>query len=123
MSPVVEEYTTAKLRRWTFGKLNPAPSSFLFRIVSLDWVGSAILLATITCLLLPLQWGDVKYPWNSGTIIGLFCAFAALVVVFVLYEWKLAGPTCVLPLRMFKNRTQVGACLAAFFLMFTMLVG
>ncbi len=122
MSPIVEEYTANKLRRWTGGRLNLAPSSFVFRVLSLDWVGSAILLATITCLLLPLQWGDVKYAWSSGPIIGLFCAFAALVIIFVLYEWKLAGPSCILPLRLFKNRTQVGACLAAFFLMFTMLV-
>lgn len=123
MLPAVEKYTTAKFRRWTLGKFAPAPSSFVFRFFSLDWTGSIVLLATITCLLLPLQWGANKYAWKSGVIIGLFCAFAALVIIFVLYEWKFAGPSCILPLRMFKNRTQVGACLAAFFLMFVMLVG
>ena len=50
-------------------------------------------------------------------------AFAALVVIFVLYEWKFAGASATLPLRLLKNRTQVGAILAAFFIMFVLLLG
>ncbi|ORY90322.1 hypothetical protein BCR35DRAFT_137873 [Leucosporidium creatinivorum] len=81
------------------------------------------MLATITCLLLPLQWGGNKYAWSDGVIIGTFVAFGVLVVIFTIVEWKFAGPTSILPLRYLKNRSQVGACLEAFFIMFTMLVG
>lgn len=61
--PMREEvalYTEAKLRRWTFGSLAPSRQSILFRLASLDWWGTALMLATITCLLLPLQWGGNK---------------------------------------------------------------
>lgn len=46
-----------------------------------------------------------------------------MVVVFVVWEWKLAGPTSILPLRLFKNRTQVGTALAAFFTFMSMIAG
>lgn len=62
-------------------------------------------------------------PWSHPIIIGTFCGFAGLVVAFVVWEWKFAGPTSILPLRFFRNRTQVGACLEAFFLMFVLLLG
>lgn len=53
-------YTEAKLRRWTFGTLNISRKSVFFRFAALDWMGTLLMLATITCLLLPLQWGGVK---------------------------------------------------------------
>ncbi|GAA5880175.1 hypothetical protein JCM8547_006579 [Rhodosporidiobolus lusitaniae] len=124
--PMVEEvavWTENKFRRWTFGKWVPARESLAFRIFALDYLGTVLMLGTIVCLLLPLQWGGEKYPWSSGTIGGLFGAFAALVVIMVLFEWKLAGPSRILPLHMFKDRTQIGACLIAFFVMLLMLNG
>ncbi|KAM0753699.1 MFS general substrate transporter, partial [Meredithblackwellia eburnea MCA 4105] len=116
-------YTEAKFRRWTFGKWVPRRGTFIFKLGVLDWIGTTLMLGTITLLLLPLQWGGNKYPWHSGVIIGTFVGFGALVVIFVIYEWKFAGETCILPLRFFRNRTQVGACIEAFFLMFIMLMG
>ncbi|SCZ91295.1 BZ3500_MvSof-1268-A1-R1_Chr1-2g01314 [Microbotryum saponariae] len=121
-SPEVIEFTTNKIRRWTFGKATFAPESFIFRLAAIDWLGTWLMLATITCLLLPLQWGGNKYGWRDPIIIGCFCAFAALVIIFVFVEWKVAGPTSILPLRFFRNRSQVGACLEAFCLMFCLLL-
>lgn len=43
---------------------------------SVDWLGSALALAMITCLLLALQWGGNNYPWGSES--GLLPAFKAL---------------------------------------------
>ncbi|KAI5476421.1 MFS transporter, partial [Pseudohyphozyma bogoriensis] len=120
--PIAEEileYTDGKWRRWTFGKFMPARGTFIYRLGILDWWGATLMLATITLLLLPLQWGGNEYP----EVIGLFCGFAAMVIIFAIYEWKFAGVTSILPLRFFKNRTQVGACLEAFMLMFIMLEG
>lgn len=115
-------YTEAKFKRYTFGKWKPAHTSIFFRLAVLDWVGSALMLATVTCLLLPLQWGGNKYAWSSGVVIGTFVTFGVLVVTFCVYEWRFAGETSILPLRFFRNRTQVGSCLSAFFLMFTLLL-
>ena len=116
-------YTESKIRRWTFGTLSPSPRSMLFRAFALDWWGATLMLGTITCLLLPLQWGGNKYAWTSGIVIGTFCAFGALVIIFVIVEWKFTGPSGILPLRFYKNRTQIGACLQSFFMMFCLLLG
>ncbi|GAA5917435.1 hypothetical protein JCM6882_008662 [Rhodosporidiobolus microsporus] len=119
----VAAYTENKFRRWTFGRWCPPRTSLWFRLFALDYLGTVLMLATITCLLLPLQWGGEKYAWSSGTIGGLFGAFAALFVIMVVFEWKFAGPSRLLPLDYFKDRTQVGACLIAFFVMLLLLVG
>ncbi|GAA5974356.1 hypothetical protein JCM11641_005232 [Rhodosporidiobolus odoratus] len=124
--PMAEEvalYTEGKFRRWTRGKWAPSRSSLAFRIFALDWIGTTLMLGTITCLLLPMQWGGTKYAWSSGIIGGLFGAFGALVIILVVFEWKLAGPSRILPLDYFMDRTQIGACLIAFFMMLVMLCG
>lgn len=43
-------------------------------------------------------------------------------IIVILFEWKFAGPTSILPLRLFRNRTQIGACLEAFFVMLVLLL-
>ncbi|GAA6033655.1 hypothetical protein JCM8097_004368 [Rhodosporidiobolus ruineniae] len=123
MDEAVAVWTEKKFKRWTFGKWCPPRSSLAFRIFALDYVGTVLMLGTITCLLLALQWGGEKYAWSSPTIGGLFGCFAALVVIMVLFEWKLAGPSRILPLEYFVDRTQVGAMLIAFLVMLQLLVG
>ncbi|KAM0793803.1 hypothetical protein ACM66B_001219 [Microbotryomycetes sp. NB124-2] len=122
-SQEVIEYTERKIRRWTRGTLSLRPDSFMFKVFALDWIGLVIMLATITSLLLPLQWGGNEYAWSDGPVIGTLAAFGVLVILIVVWEWKFTGPTGILPLRMFNDRTQIGACLEAFFLMFVLLVG
>ncbi|GAA5909666.1 hypothetical protein JCM5296_006726 [Sporobolomyces johnsonii] len=119
----VAKFVEGKFRRWTLGRWCPPRSSIAFRLFAIDYTGTAVMLACIASLVLALQWGGEKYAWRSGTIIGVFVCFAGLVVLLVLFEWRLAGPTSILPLGLFKDRTQVGASLSAFFLMFTLLIG
>lgn len=123
MSPEIEEFTRKKINRWTRGKWQPASTSIAFKTLSLDWIGCVLMLAIITCLVLPLQWGGVVYPWSDGRVIGTFCAFGALVVIFAAYEFFLAGPTKLFPYKFYKQRTQIGASGMAFFLFFAMLTG
>lgn len=120
--PHVAEYVDRKWRRWTRGRWLPARNSFIYKFFALDFTGMALLLGLVTCLVLVLQWGGEKYSWSSPTVGGLFGCFAGLVILFVLFEWKLAGPTSILPLSMFKSRTQVGASLEALFAMFGLML-
>lgn len=53
----VVEYTERKIRRWTLGTVSLKPGSFLFKLCALDWLGTVVMLGTITCLVLALQWG------------------------------------------------------------------
>ncbi|KAB5542873.1 major facilitator superfamily domain-containing protein [Coniochaeta sp. 2T2.1] len=81
---------------------NPHNLSLRTRLGELDFIGTAVLIPAVIMLLLALQWGGAQYPWNSAKIIGLFCGFAGLAVIFVgIQIWK--GDRGTLPPRLFKN--------------------
>ncbi|KIM88878.1 hypothetical protein PILCRDRAFT_243404 [Piloderma croceum F 1598] len=121
ISPERIESIEAKFRRYTGGKWIPSSKSLAFRLGMMDYVGGTLLLGLITCLLLAIQWGGDKYPWKSSIVIGLLCGFAAIATVFVIWEWKFTDGHGILPLRFFKSRTQVGTCISACFVFFSML--
>ncbi|KAK4127230.1 MFS general substrate transporter [Parathielavia appendiculata] len=84
------------------------------RILSLDLPGTAMLVPSIVCLLLALQWGGTEHAWNSSVIIGLFVGFAVMLITFIgIQIWK--GDKGTLPPRLFKNRDVVCAMLFTFF--------
>ncbi|MFG1900112.1 DHA2 family efflux MFS transporter permease subunit [Micromonospora carbonacea] len=70
---------------------------------AIDWLGAALLVAGVSCLLLALSWGGTSYTWGSAVIIGLFAAGAVLGGLFLLQEARVAEP--ILPLRLFRSRT------------------
>jgi len=121
LTPERVQIAEAKFKRYTLGKWNPSPHSLAFRLALLDYVGSGLLLGLITCLLLAIQWGGDKYRWDSAMVIGLLCGFAGITVVFILWEWKYAGNNGLVPLRFFRNRTQIGTCISAMFVFLCML--
>lgn len=65
-------------------------------------------------LLLALQWGGSTYAWSSSCIIGLFCGFGVLAILFTYSQLRL-GDNATLPPRLFKNRNVVLALAFAFF--------
>ncbi|AYF30243.1 DHA2 family efflux MFS transporter permease subunit [Micromonospora sp. BL1] len=70
---------------------------------TVDWIGAALLVAGVSCLLLALSWGGAEYAWGSGVIVGLFAAGAVLGVLFVVQEARTKEP--ILPLRLFRSAT------------------
>ncbi|KIR64773.1 MULTISPECIES: MDR family MFS transporter [Micromonospora] len=70
---------------------------------AIDWLGAALLVAGVSCLLLALSWGGNSYAWGSAVIVGLFVAGAVLGGLFLLQEARVAEP--ILPLRLFRSRT------------------
>jgi hypothetical protein len=74
---------------------------FVRRPHAIDYLGSGLLVAAVSCLLLVTVWGGTEYPWGSPTIVGLAAAGAALIAVFVLQERRAREP--VLPLRLFRD--------------------
>jgi Fungal trichothecene efflux pump (TRI12) len=82
------------------------------RWVHLDWIGGILCLGGITSLLLALQWGGTIKPWNSATIVALFCVGAVVLLAFLLFEWHQKWHA-ILPLSLFARRTQTGASLEA----------
>jgi EmrB/QacA subfamily drug resistance transporter len=74
---------------------------FTRRPHAIDFLGSALLVAAVTCLLLVTVWGGSEYEWGSPTIIGLAVAALLLTVAFLAHERR--APEPVLPLYLFRN--------------------
>jgi len=69
--------------------------------VRIDYLGSALLAAGLTCLLLLTTWGGTQYPWDSAEILGLGAGAVALLVAFVARERR--APEPIMPLRLFRD--------------------
>ncbi len=76
---------------------------------SIDWAGSALLVATLSCLVMVATLGGETLPWGSPTIIALAAAVPALGYAFV--RRQLVAPEPVLPLQLLRDRvirTSIG---------------
>ena len=69
---------------------------------TIDYLGTALLAAAATCLVLLTSLGGTTWAWSSGPIIGLAIGAVAAIVAFVLVERRAAEP--VMPLYLFRNR-------------------
>ncbi|MER6524632.1 MDR family MFS transporter [Streptomyces sp. NPDC001508] len=84
----------------------------------IDYLGTLLIAAVATCLVLIASLGGTTWPWGSPQIIGLAVAGAALAAVFVGVERRAAEP--VLPLDLFRIRTFTLAALISFIVGFAM---
>ncbi|KAG0265808.1 hypothetical protein DFQ27_000343 [Actinomortierella ambigua] len=83
------------------------------QLARIDYIGTLLIIAVVVCLLLPITWGGVEYPWNHGAIIGLFCVAAALIATLVYAETK--AYEAIVPPRLFKNFNVATIFLVNFF--------
>jgi MFS family permease len=78
------------------------------RITNLDIEGNVTMTASLTCLLLALNWGGTAMAWSDPRIISLICIFGILLVGFVAIQmWKQEKAT-ILP-RLIRRRSILGA--------------
>jgi EmrB/QacA subfamily drug resistance transporter len=68
----------------------------------IDYLGTAVLGAAVSCVVLGTTWGGTTYPWSSGVILGLAIGAIALVSIFLLIESRAAEP--LVPLSLFRSR-------------------
>lgn len=80
---------------------------------AIDWTGSLTIAGGTVMLLLGLAFGGVSHPWNSVTVICLIVFGIVVIIVFFFNEAKFPAYP-VMPLRLFKRRSNV-ACLAVCF--------
>jgi EmrB/QacA subfamily drug resistance transporter len=70
---------------------------------SVDWAGTALLIAAVVPLLLGLTLDRRAYPWSSPVVWGLFAVAAAATAALLIVESRTPSP--VIPLDLFRNRT------------------
>ena len=83
------------------------------RPVRIDYVGSALLVAGVTALLLMLSWGGVEMPWESWPVVLLGVLGVMLLALLSWQERRAPDP--ILPPRLFGNGTFLRGVMIAFF--------
>jgi EmrB/QacA subfamily drug resistance transporter len=76
----------------------------------LDAAGVVLLVVGTLALLLALNWGGVRYAWDSAQVLGLFAVFAAFMCLFLWRERRAAEP--LLPFSVMSNRVILTATLS-----------
>ncbi|MFJ9818181.1 DHA2 family efflux MFS transporter permease subunit [Streptomyces sp. NPDC101151] len=84
----------------------------------IDYLGTFLIAAVATCLVLVASLGGTTWGWDSPQIIGLAVLGFVLAVVFVGVERRAAEP--VLPLKLFRIRTFTLAAVISFIVGFAM---
>jgi EmrB/QacA subfamily drug resistance transporter len=69
---------------------------------SIDYLGSALMVSGVTCLLLVASWGGTSYAWTSPMMIWMSVAGIVLIALFVAQEFRAEEP--LLPPRLFRER-------------------
>jgi len=116
--------------RWIFYINIPIGAIALFVVASqvpghlsrihhqIDYLGTLVLSAAATALILLTSLGGTTYPWASAPIYILGVAGALLIVVFVFVERR--APEPVLPMHLFKTRVFATTSIVAFIVGFAM---
>jgi EmrB/QacA subfamily drug resistance transporter len=78
----------------------------------IDYLGTVLLAAAATCLVLLTTLGGSIYPWLSAPTVMLAVAAVILIVCFIIVERHAAEP--VLPLDLFRNAVFTLACSIGF---------
>ncbi len=85
---------------------------------TIDYLGTFLIAAVATCLVLVASLGGSTWAWGSAQIIGLAVLGALLLVAFVRVEQRAAEP--VLPLQLFRIRTFTLVAFISFVVGFAM---
>ncbi|KAL8903699.1 MAG: hypothetical protein Q9171_007309, partial [Xanthocarpia ochracea] len=80
---------------------------------AIDWLGSITIVCGTIMFLLGLEYGGISHPWTSATVLCLLIFGLVVIFLFFLNEWKLAIYP-VMPLRLFKYRSNIASLLVCF---------
>lgn len=80
------------------------------RLRKLDLLGFTIFAPAAIQFLLALEWGGTRYPWDSATIIGLFCGSFGTLLLFVAWEYHM-GESAMIPLSIIRRRVIWVSCI------------
>lgn len=83
-------------------RLNFVPQSLVQKLRRIDWIETALSIASSTSFIIPLTWNGVNYPWSSSrTLVPLIIGACGL-ISFVVYG-KFCAMEPVIRLSVFGN--------------------
>ena len=74
-----------------------------------DLPGLAVILSSLVCYFLAMEWGGVTKPWESPDVIGTLIGWIALSILFVIIEWS-QGEQALVIFRIIKQRNVLACC-------------
>jgi MFS family permease len=83
--------------------VKPVPASWTEVILQLDLPGFCLLLGSLVCFALALQWGGQSKAWNAGVVIALLVLWIAFTILFFVVE-GFQGSRAMVPLRLLRPR-------------------
>ncbi|KAI4732836.1 WD40 repeat-like protein [Aureobasidium sp. EXF-12298] len=78
------------------------------QLLSIDWLGIILSIASTTLFLVGISWGGTEYPWSSATTLCPLLIGLAGVVLTVIYETKYAAIP-FLRMSVFNNWSAIAA--------------
>ncbi|KAK8009832.1 hypothetical protein PG990_008797 [Apiospora arundinis] len=84
----------------------PPKLALMKQILWFDPLGPILLMPSIICLLLALEWGGVMYPWSHWRVVVVLVFFVVLLVAFVADQYFM-GDNALIPGRIARSRTVV----------------
>lgn len=92
----------------------PQVATLREKLLHMDPVGAALVIAFVVCYLLAAQDGGTKFPWDSAHEIGLLVGSAVIVGSFILWEW-FQKATAMFSFRLAKQRVYIVESVLSFF--------
>ncbi|KAL5331919.1 hypothetical protein ACEPPN_001459 [Leptodophora sp. 'Broadleaf-Isolate-01'] len=105
---------TAFLLLFFFLDVHNPRTPLVVGIKAVDWFGTVTILGLMVMLLLGLDFGGAAFPWKSPTVIGLIVAGGCM-GGFFLWSQKSLAKYPLMPLGVFRSRSNVACLLIAFF--------
>ncbi|KAH9962021.1 iron permease [Lactifluus volemus] len=96
-----------------FLRLRTPPATLRERLSKLDFIGTILIMGSITSVVIGLTWGGVRFPWTSvHVLMPLIFGFVGL-SLFVIYEFYFCKPP-VVPILMRLDWTGTSGYLQIF---------
>jgi MFS family permease len=83
--------------------VNTMPATWKEILLQLDLLGFSLLLSSVVCFTLALQYGGQTKAWNDGSVIATLVMWIVLSIAFIVTEW-LQGTYAMMPLHLLKPR-------------------
>ncbi|KAH8202202.1 hypothetical protein TruAng_003677 [Truncatella angustata] len=82
----------------------PIVATWREKMLQMDFVGVALVMAALISYTLALQYGGQSMAWKSSTVIGLLVGSVAIAVAFCCWEFN-QGERAMIPPRLMKQRS------------------